>query len=55
MIDQHTVSGEKVKALASDLKIDTPDRLDDTAHGSDETSWPNSLAQTSIASIRARW
>ena len=29
MIDQHTASGEKVKALASDLKIDTPDRLDD--------------------------
>jgi len=29
MVDDHTASGEKLKALASDLQVEAPDRLDD--------------------------
>jgi putative membrane protein len=54
MITDHTASGDKLNALASDLKIEAPGGLDDK-HMDQRAKLAKLPGRTSIASMRARW
>ena len=54
MIDDHTASGDKLKALASDLKVEPQGQLEDK-HMDQRDKLAKRSGRTSIASMRARW